>query len=155
CARPQALVVKEDHRDGARTRKTAEGARKKLRKSEKAKSSLGSLSDATALLLTLDVGMLDGAVLPKERRESLALALLAFARNCFASAVRLDPAASSRWISQLPVSSARSPCIFRGKLSFACGRCIREPSKSSRRTSDPSVRAGFCSPRPADRNRVR
>lgn len=76
---------------------------KRLRKGETASAFLGSLAEATELLLNLDVGMIDGAMLSRERREALAAATSSFARQCFDKAVALDGPKTTRWLSGLAV----------------------------------------------------
>jgi len=76
---------------------------KKLRKRETASVLLEAVGEALKLLVSLDHGMIDGAVVSKEKRERLTTDLRQLIASSFEGAARLDAPRSGRWLAGLPV----------------------------------------------------
>ena len=85
--------------------KLTKNLEKSLKKGETAKISLAALSDVAQLLLILDAGLIDGAVVAMEYRVRLVAFSVEFARRCFDRATLVVAKKAARWIADLPVSS--------------------------------------------------
>jgi hypothetical protein len=76
---------------------------KKLRKRETAAVHLEAVGEALELLVGLDLGMIDGAVVSKQRKERLTTDLRQLVASSFEGAARLDAPRSGRWLAGLAI----------------------------------------------------
>lgn len=83
---------------------------------------------ATRHLVDLDMGMIDGAVVPREKREQLVAEALIFARRCFDLAVALDPTKAIRWIAGLAVYQKPKIIDFQAWQQLAVERAANQES---------------------------